>query len=383
MSQLVHRRIESLLAQRDPSHSPRRILVDCRGMPPRYNGSAQWILGFLRGLAELESGDAIDVLVYENVAEFHSLAQLYPQFRQSYREPEGPYFAAIGLTQPWELRTVAQLHRRALVNVFCMLDTIAWDILYPPGAIHLGAVWRFIGRHADGLMYISQFTKERFNARFDVSEEVAEDVTHLSFAREEYVDPLLQVDEESDYILVFGNEYDHKDVPATLRVLADAFPLDRVVAFGAALPAASNVTSVESGALEPAEMQRLVANARVIVYPSFYEGFGLPVVEGLAYGRPVVVRRSSLWREIAGCSRLPGTLVEFDDVPSLIEGVGRALAGLPLHGLPSGTQLANNTSPASWKDCVARALALLNTCGDRADGARWLEREQALRLAGL
>jgi glycosyltransferase involved in cell wall biosynthesis len=39
--------------------------------------------------------------------------------------------------------------------------------------------------------------------------------------------------------------------------------------------------------------------ARVVVYPSHYEGFGLPVVDALALGKPVVVLDAAINRELS------------------------------------------------------------------------------------
>jgi glycosyltransferase involved in cell wall biosynthesis len=268
------------------------------------------------------------------------------------------------------------------VFAVAMLDTIAWDVLYPPGTEELGTVWRFIARHADGLLYNSQFTRERFNIRFPLHRAVAEQVTHHSLVMEEYIHPAARTEPVSSYLLIFGNEYEHKDVRPTVRLLADAFPFNEIVAFGIPEATNHNVRARPSGDLGQADLHRLIAGARVIVFPSYYEGFGLPVVEGLAYGRPVVVRRSPLWTEIAGWSRLPGSLIEFDDAPSLVEAVGQVLAGLPSRALPSGAYLTKDSMPVNWRECAARVMALLETCLAGADGSRWLEREETLRLAG-
>ncbi|MDQ6675555.1 MAG: glycosyltransferase [Chloroflexota bacterium] len=375
---LSQRRLEPLLTAAHPARGQRRILLDCRSMGPYYNGSTQCVLGFLDGFAALDCASQIDLLVWPHVAKFHHLAQRYSAFGRMNEHPTREYFAAINLTHPWSLASVAQLHRHALLIVFTMLDTIGWDVLYTDGATTVGPVWRFIARHADGLLYISQFTRERFNTRFPLSPGVAEQVTHLSLRQDDHVDPAVQTERVSDHILLFGNEFDHKDIRPTLRVLVDAFPFNRIVTFGINEVVAPNVVAIPSGQVDRTEVQRLIASARVIVYPSYYEGFGLPVVEGLAYGRPVIVRRSPLWAEIAGWSRLPGQLIEFDDVPSLIESVGRALGNLPNHALPSGVHLADGASPAGWRDCAGRVLALLNDCDASADGRRWREREEAL-----
>jgi glycosyltransferase involved in cell wall biosynthesis len=353
------------------------------GLSPRHDGTAQCILGFLDGFAALDQAADIDVWVLRDAAKFHSLARRYPAFRQLHELPDGEYFAAVCLTHTWSLSIVAALHKHALVLAFTMLDTIGWDVLYTPGAATVGAVWRFIARHADGLLYISQFTRERFKTRFPLHPRVTERVTHLSLVADELLDPAALTQSVSEQILVFGNDLDHKAVRPTASLLADAFPFNKIVAFGIADSVAPNVTAIPSGQLERAQLHKLVAEARVIVFPSFYEGFGLPVVEGLAYGRPVIVRRSALWREVAAWSRLPGQLIEFDDPPSLVEAVGRVLAGLPVGSLPSSGELAVDAAPAGWRECAQRVLGLVDDCVSAIDGAHWRERDEALQLAGV
>jgi alpha-1,3-rhamnosyl/mannosyltransferase len=50
-------------------------------------------------------------------------------------------------------------------------------------------------------------------------------------------------------------------------------------------------------------MREMLAGARTLVYPSHYEGFGLPVVDALALGKHVVVLDSEVNREVATCVR--------------------------------------------------------------------------------
>jgi glycosyltransferase involved in cell wall biosynthesis len=138
-----------------------------------------------------------------------------------------------------------------------------------------------------------------------------------------------------------------------------------------------------SGQIDEAVLHRLMATARVIVFPSFYEGFGMPVVEGLAYGRTVLVRQSSLWNEIASQLRLPGQLATFDSATALVEVVGRTLAGLPLNALPQGTALRATDSPLRWRDCAQRMIRLAEQRLSVADGTRWQEREEALSAIRL
>jgi len=283
------------------------------------------------------------------------------------------------LNQPWSLSSVAELHRHALLVAFNMLDTIAWDILYPTNELYLDALWRFVARFSDAIFYNSQFTRDRFRVRFPLQADIAECVTHHSFALEEQVDQAALPQPTSDYILMIGNDYDHKDIRRTARVLADAFPFNKIVAIGIEGVVAHNVLTMPSGQIEETAHHRLIAGARVIVFPSFYEGFGMPVVQALAYGRPVIVRESPLWYEIAERLRSPGQLVPFDNITSLIEMVGSALAGLPLKQLPQGAGLRADESPLRWRDCAQRIISVVEGLMSSVDGMRWQEREEALQ----
>lgn len=69
------------------------------------------------------------------------------------------------------------------------------------------------------------------------------------------------------------------------------------------------------------DLVALYSGAVALVYPSIYEGFGMPVLEAMACGCPVITSSSSSLPEVAG---LAGVMVHPDDVPAL----GRAIAKL-------------------------------------------------------
>ena len=64
-------------------------------------------------------------------------------------------------------------------------------------------------------------------------------------------------------------------------------------------PALKRHVILASGLATPA-VRRLVGRARAVLAPSFEEGYGLPVVEGLAAGAPVIASDIPIFREIAG-----------------------------------------------------------------------------------
>lgn len=381
---LPQRKFEAILARAyaDDAKERRTMLLDCRGMQSQHNGTSHAILGLLDGFHGLDSAWQISVVAWSPAVEFHRLRERYPKFKLAIDRIEGTYTAGVLLNQPWALTAVDQLHQHALLIAFNMLDTISWDILYVCDK-NLDALWRFVARFADGFVYISEFTRDRFNLRFPREKGIAERVCYLSLAADEHVDQGAAKEPVGEYILIFGNDYDHKDVGRTLQILADAFPRNKIVAIGIESTALPNVRVMPSGQIDQSALHRLIAAARVIVFPSFYEGFGIPVVQGLAYGRPVVVRQSPLWKEIAAIMRSPGQLVAFDSTTSLVEAVGCALAGLALNTLPQGEGLHPGESPLRWRDCAQRIIDLAEELMSGTDGKRWLEREDALRAIQL
>jgi glycosyltransferase involved in cell wall biosynthesis len=81
--------------------------------------------------------------------------------------------------------------------------------------------------------------------------------------------------------------------------------------------------TVRLGRVDDATALGVLAAASALVVPSLYEGFGLPALEGLAAGVPVVAARRSSIPEVCGDDAL---LVE-PDGHGLAEGIEAALSG--------------------------------------------------------
>jgi glycosyltransferase involved in cell wall biosynthesis len=77
---------------------------------------------------------------------------------------------------------------------------------------------------------------------------------------------------------------------------------------------------VLTGVVSDAELCGLYNRATVVVHPSRYEGFGLPIVEAMACGAPVVTTTSSSMPEAAGDAAI---LVDPDDVAGFTDAVAR------------------------------------------------------------
>ncbi len=112
--------------------------------------------------------------------------------------------------------------------------------------------------------------------------------------------------EANPFFLFVGKRSRRRNVPALLEAFARhrvRFPTHRLVFVGPGggtmLPG-SDSGVVDGGHVTEDLLHGLLASARALFYPSNYEGFGLPVVEALACGCPVVTLRNSALTESGG-----------------------------------------------------------------------------------
>ena len=128
------------------------------------------------------------------------------------------------------------------------------------------------------------------------------------------------------FVLFVGTVEPRKNLAGLARAMRHvAEPMPLVVAgaagWGDAPPASDGVRFV--GFVPPADLPALYAAATVFAYPSLQEGYGMPIVEAMAQGVPVVTSLGSATEEVAGGAAV---LVDPNDPVSIAGGIDRASA---------------------------------------------------------
>lgn len=121
-------------------------------------------------------------------------------------------------------------------------------------------------------------------------------------------------------------------------------------------------TTILTGYVAREYLPALYSGAAVFVYPSFYEGFGLPLLEAMACGTPVITSNVSSLPEVVGDA---GILVDPHDVKRIRDEIERLIEDssyrtfLTDKGLKRALQF-------TWDDCARRTMDVYSrTLGSR------------------
>jgi glycosyltransferase involved in cell wall biosynthesis len=103
------------------------------------------------------------------------------------------------------------------------------------------------------------------------------------------------------------------------------------------------------------DLPSLLSGARLFIFPSLYEGFGLPVLEAMACGTAVLCSNVSSLPEVAGNAAF---LVDPLNVESMAEAMNRLLQdeGLRAQLVERGFRQVHRFS---WEQCARETLAVL------------------------
>jgi len=105
----------------------------------------------------------------------------------------------------------------------------------------------------------------------------------------------------------------------------------------------------------------LMNGAKVFVYPSFYEGFGLPPLEAMACGTPVISSNVSSIPEVVGDA---GILVNPKDVEELSDAIQRVLSNDQLRAQLSEKGL-KHAGKFSWRQTAEKTVEVYNKVESR------------------
>ncbi len=211
-------------------------------------------------------------------------------------------------------------------TVLTLLDTQHLDLpeLFPRGErLFRRLAYDRAARRADQVVVISDWVKERVVERLGIASERVHAV-HLG------VDPQrFRPDAETrrePFLLYPARPWPHKNherLFEAFALLRHERPDLRLVLTGVGHDATRLPDGVEAqGGVSTDELVALYRRAAALVFPSLYEGFGLPPIEAMACGCPVATSSAGSLPEVVGTAAV---LFDPTDVTAIADGVVEAL----------------------------------------------------------
>jgi glycosyltransferase involved in cell wall biosynthesis len=303
-----------------------RIGIDAHTLGQRKTGNETYARNLIRELSA--RGDADLEYVF-----YHLDGVETPPWRGQSRVVAGHPLVRIPLVFPWALRRdrVDVAHFQYVMPPVspCRAVVVIHDISYedhpeyfnPIEALRMKWSIRGSARRAAHVLTLSEFSKQQIVERYRVPP-ARVTVTPAAASSAFRALPAAAVDEtlarlgvRRPFVVAVGNVQPRKNLELLMRAYArlrraDRIPHDLVLvgqpAFrGSAILDTARALGIEAfvrhtGYVAEDDLVALYNGADVFAYPSLYEGFGLPIVEAMACGTPVITSNVTSLPEVAG-----------------------------------------------------------------------------------
>jgi glycosyltransferase involved in cell wall biosynthesis len=278
---------------------------------------------------------------------------------------------------------------RVVVTVHDLIHLLFPEFLpHPLARVYANLLLRRAARRAQRILTVSAATAADLENRLGVPPQRIEVIWNGvddSFRRrlrpEELERELAPLGLAPGYFLFLGNPKPHKNLERVVRAFA-GLPRERthrlVVAGGGGIAPELRRWSAELGLgeslvglgrIEPERLPALVQGAVALVFPSLYEGFGLPLAEAMAAGTPAIASTTPALREIAGGA---AELVDPLDTAAISEAMAR-IAGSPVRRAELVRAGLERSRAFRWEETAAKTLAVYRQVlaeGPPSPGAR-------------
>jgi glycosyltransferase involved in cell wall biosynthesis len=328
---------------------PLRVAIDAHVAGKRLTGNETYVVNLVDALARRHD---VDPIVYvDGISEWPGDAAVKALMRPlRLSMPQ----LRIPVELPYRLRKdrAQLLHVQYVAPPVCPVPVVAAihdvsfedvDGLFPAATrLRLRVSVRWTARRAARILVLSEFTKARIIHHYGLEPDriivapagVAPHWRPLD--PEEVKVRLAGLSLPGRFVLVVGNLHPRKNVPRLIRAVdivrrRNASDLGLVIVGQNAWRADEverEITRLDgrgwvqrTGYLDIGTLVALCNAATVVAYPSLYEGFGLPVVEGMACGAVIVASNTTSIPEVAGDAAI---LVDPTDDEAMADGLERA-----------------------------------------------------------
>ena len=304
-----------------------RIALDSTPLVDPYGGIPRYVAELALALAELCPNDEVHLL--SDQQDLHIDPRLKSKPNVVLAPPSGPRFGgkwwSLGL--PWELRKrqIQVFHGTnfevpylpAVPSVLTLHDLSPWheQPIRPAGSARVRRRAPWLLKRARLVLTPSEAIRAEASARFGLASERILAIPYGASGgatrppAEVIAADLATLGVTKPFVLYVGSADPRKNLETAVAAWRGAQARMPALGFVLAGPGTERFCNPGEGpralgAIPQNRLQSLLAAASAFVYPSYYEGFGLPIVEAMRAGAPVIISGDPALLEAAGGAAL-------------------------------------------------------------------------------
>jgi glycosyltransferase involved in cell wall biosynthesis len=328
-----------------------RIAIDAHTVGTKLGGNESYAVNLIESLAEIDNVNQYTIYVTTSEAR-ERFSSRWPNFKVRSTLPHTPLIR-IPLTLSAELRKnpIDVLHVQFTAPPFCPCPVVVSILSFEHlpqtfnrrSRTQLRLTVRHSARRAARILSLSQHTRRDIIETYGIN---PERVTAIPLAAPDHFGPITDNRElqrvrhnygiDGDYILSVGSIQPRKNLARLVRAFASlrgewsAAKLPKLVLVGKCAwlydetLRALEETNVKdavvlTGYVPESDLPALYSGALCFVYPSYFEGFGLPPLEAMKCGAPVIVGNRTSLPEVVGDAALSVDPFDVDAIATAIK----------------------------------------------------------------
>ena len=365
-----------------------RIAIDAHSVGTRLGGNESYAVNLIEALAQIDRVNQYTIYVTTDEAR-DRFTHRWSNFKVRSTLPHTPLIR-IPLTLSAELRKhpVDVLHVQFTAPPFCPCPVVVsiHDLSFEHlpetfkrrSRTQLRLTVRHSARRASRILSLSEYTRRDIIETYGID---AERVSTIPLAAAEHFGPIDDNRElqrvrhnygiDGDYILSVGSIQPRKNLARLIRAYAllrgncSADKLPKLVLVGKCAwlydetlrtldQAGVKDTVILTGYVPESDLPALYSGALCFVYPSYFEGFGLPPLEAMKCGAPVIVGDRTSLPEVVGNAALA---VNPFDVEAIAGAISRLINNSALRRELSAKG-QERAKEFSWQDTARKTLTV-------------------------
>jgi hypothetical protein len=322
-----------------------------------YNGTSEYIFAILPTLINKFHSANIS---FKIIVDTDKLNKFNFDFCKNYIEkPENLTSVKFSLVyiphQVYKPEILEFIDQICIKYTFNILDVIALRCKYLNGKNILHDRMELGFRFSDSVLTISDSSKNdilNYFKHFGLKKEIKSILLTQNFNNKN--SSIIQ----SDKILIIGNGFHHKSIGKILPFLSSHKEKITVLADELLKKQFSDKFNIKiSGSISASKIEEIFNEAGIVIFPSIYEGFGLPILKAYLLGKFVLVYNNEVNHELVSKFNLSTERIYFfdlyEEIPNLVEIFNKQNPINSFEYIPSNTR--------SWEDVASETFLYLKS----------------------